>query len=300
MRNLAVLGTVGISFSAILVRLSGASAATSGFFRMAYAVPILLLLAVLMKSDRFRPVHPAGWIAGGIFALNLLLWHLSIDYIGAGLATVLGNTQVVFIALLAWLFMDERPGRTTLVVLPVLMAGVVLLTGLGSGAYGTDPVLGVILGASSGLTSAAYVLVFRHASRRLQEGESPVGLLLQTSAGGAVAALLLGLLTDPGFSFSLSLQSHGWLVLLAAVAQVAGWLLLSKALRKLPALDTAVIMLLQPVLALVWSNLIFSERLSPVQVVGVVTLLAGIAFLNVSSARRQRAARQLQLAKELQ
>jgi drug/metabolite transporter (DMT)-like permease len=290
-RRLAVLGTIGISFSAILVRLADVSAATAGFYRMAYAVPILLLLSLLFRTESFAPLRPYGWLAGAIFALNLFLWHLSIGHIGAGLATVLGNTQVIFIALLGWLLLSERPSRTAFLVLPLLLGGVVLLTGLGGDGYGSNPVLGVLFGALSGLTSAAYVLVFRHASRQLPTGRPAIGLLLQTSLGGALASVLIGALSDPGFSLQPVWPGHGWLLLLALSAQVAGWLLLGQALRALPALETAIIMLLQPILALVWGSLIFGESLSLLQAAGVTIVLLGIVLLNTTGALRKRTPR---------
>lgn len=288
MRQLAVLGTIGISFSAILVKLSGASPAAAGFYRMAYAIPTLLLLALLLRKDAYRPLQPIGWLAGIVFALNLFLWHLSIKYIGAGIATVLANTQVIFIALLGWLLLSERPTRTAFLLLPFLFTGVILLTGLDGQSFGSKPGLGVLFGVLSGLTSASYVLIFRQASRKLQPGGPPIGLLLQTTTGAALAGLLLGPTFDPSFSLVIPWSSHAWLVLLALSAQVGGWLLLGQALRTLSALETAVIMLLQPVLALAWGWLIFGETSSSIQSVGVAIVLISMVTLNINQARSRR------------
>src|SRR5690625_7534496 len=206
---------------------------------MAWAIPLLLLISWLQRGESRRPLQPKGWLAGLVFALNLFLWHLSIDYIGAGLATVLANTQVIFIALLGWLFLAERPSRTALMLLPLLFAGVVLLTGLDGPAYGSNRGLGVVFGLLSGLTSATYVLVFRSSSRELEPGSPPVGLLLQTTTAAAVAGLLLGAALDPGFSVAGPLSAHIWLSPLAPGAQVAGGVLLGRAVSPPPALETA-------------------------------------------------------------
>ena len=298
MRHLAVLGTIGISFSAILVKLSEVSPAAAGFYRMVWAIPVLLLLAGLLRKDAFRPLQPIGWLAGMVFALNLFLWHLSIEYIGAGLATVLANTQVIFIALLGWLLLSERPTRTAFLLLPLLFSGVILLTGLDSQAYGSNPGLGVLFGVLSGLTSASYVLIFRNASRKLQPGSPPIGLLLQTTTAAALAGLFLGPAFDPNFSLVAPWPSHIWLILLALSAQVGGWLLLGQALRTLSALETAVIMLLQPVLALVWGWLIFGETSSLTQSIGVAIVLLSIVTLNINQARNRRATRVILATKE--
>ena len=69
------------------------------------------------------------------------------DAVGAGLATVLGNLQVIVVAFVAWLLSGERPRRDVLVALPIVLFGVVLISGvIGSDPYGANPQLGVILG----------------------------------------------------------------------------------------------------------------------------------------------------------
>lgn len=71
---------------------------------------------------------------------DFVTWHLAIDLIGAGLATLLVNSQVLVVAVLAWLLFGERPHRSILAVIPVVLMGVALVSGLGSSdAFGTNP-----------------------------------------------------------------------------------------------------------------------------------------------------------------
>ena len=66
-----------------------------------------------------------------------MFWHHAIEAVGAGLATVLGNLQVIIVGFFAWLLLGERPSRATLLALPVVLVGVVLISGvIGEGAYG--------------------------------------------------------------------------------------------------------------------------------------------------------------------
>ena len=92
-----------------------------------------------------------AWAAGVMFAADLTFWHHSIEAVGAGLATVLGNIQVVLVGLMAWVALGERPENRSLVAIPVVFAGVTLISGvIGSGAYGDDPLLGVVYGVLTG------------------------------------------------------------------------------------------------------------------------------------------------------
>jgi drug/metabolite transporter (DMT)-like permease len=129
-RVLALLGVLGISFSAIFLRLSGVSSVTAAFFRGFYALPGLVCLWLITRTTDTRP-RGARWCAmvSGVFlALDLALWHQSILDIGAGLATVLVNSQVIFVGALAWAVHRERPSRMAIVFIPVVLAGVVLIT----------------------------------------------------------------------------------------------------------------------------------------------------------------------------
>src|SRR5215208_2914738 len=83
-------------------------------FRCLYAVPPLWFLAKL-EGRRYGPrplkQRALAWLAGVFFAVDLIAWHQGIEEVGAGLATVLGNLQVVLVGLLAWAILRERPSN---------------------------------------------------------------------------------------------------------------------------------------------------------------------------------------------
>jgi drug/metabolite transporter (DMT)-like permease len=77
------------------------------------------------------------------------------------------------------------------------------------------------------------------------------------------------------------------LVSLALVAQAMGWYVISTTLPKLRAAQSALILLLQPVLATVWGVLFFREHLEPLQIAGAAITLVAIY---VGSVRKKRVA----------
>jgi drug/metabolite transporter (DMT)-like permease len=277
---LALLGILAISFSAIFVRLADTSPTTATFFRMAYAVPIL---AVWWKIVHRRAVESSfrrglAFISGIVLAVDLSLWHWSIGLIGAGLATVLANVQVVFVGVFAWVLHGERPSGRAVATVPLILMGVALITGLGrADAYGANPFLGAVLGVTAGVCYASFLILFRASNRNLVP---PSGPLLYATAGAAFAGLLISPL-DPGFSLAFSWPVHGWLLVLALLPQVLGWVLIARALPRLPALETSVLLLMQPMLTVLWSLLIFAEALSRLQWAGVLLVLGGITFLTL-------------------
>jgi drug/metabolite transporter (DMT)-like permease len=286
-RLTGLTGIVIISFSAIFVRLADVSPTTAAFFRAAYAVPALFLVwAVIRHQDR-REAR-ARWLAfgSGIFlAVDLSFWHEAIALIGAGLATVLGNTQVVFVGVAAWVLHKERPNRLALLTIPVVFVGVGLISGLGRpGAYGDDPVAGVLYGLLTGVFFGVFILVFRASNR----GLAPVaGPLFEATCGMAVGTAVASIF-DPDFSLTPAWPAHGWLVALALGSQVIGWLFISHALPRLAAIETSVQLLVQPMLTMLWGRLIFGEYLSGLQWAGVALVLGGVGLLSIRGTVDQR------------
>src|SRR5262245_58667914 len=127
----ALAGALAIAFSGILYRTAHVSPETGDFFRCAYALPALWVFVRFeerLLGPRPRRLRLTAWAAGAFFAADLLLWHHAIEAVGAGLSTVLGNTQVVLVGLLAWALFRERPARSALAAIPIAMAGVVLIS----------------------------------------------------------------------------------------------------------------------------------------------------------------------------
>jgi drug/metabolite transporter (DMT)-like permease len=279
----AILGVLIISSSAILVRLSGVSADTSAFFRTLYAIPVLSILWLAFGSrGRSSRLQLLALLGGVFLGLDLAIWHRTIHWIGAGLATVLGNTQVIFVGIAAWLFHKERPRKAVLIGAPVAFVGMVLVSGLGRpDAYGDRPLLGTFFGLLTGLTYAMFLVVFR---RSTGEGETPFTAFFVCTIGAAMATGAVGGIGGE-LELSWSWPAHGWLITLAMGSQVAGWLLIAYALPRLPAIETSILLLIQPMATVLWGYLLFAEDLSDIQWLGVILVLAGVALPAVASAR---------------
>lgn len=285
-RVCALLGAVTIAFSSILVRLSHASPSTAAIFRCAYAVPILGLLAWLEDrrlGRRWWSERRFAVGAGVFFAADLILWHHSIGDIGAGLATVLANIQVVLVPLVAWMWLAEKPGRKVLAALPLALLGVLLISGvLEHGAYGGDPTRGAVYGILAGVAYVGFLLLLRHSGADLRR---PAGPLFDATATAAVLCVIAGVIIGDA-DLSPDWPGAGWLLTLALTSQIVGWLLITISLSRLPAAMTALLLTVQPLGSVLLAALIFAESPSGIQLVGVGLVL--LALL-VATAPRRRA-----------
>lgn len=281
----ALTGAVLISFSAIFFALSETSPITGAFFRLAYALPALFIIWWLRRNQDKRPTQRRWFAVGAGLALgaDVFTWHTSIEFIGAGLATLLANTAVVFVALGAWVILGERPRNATMVAIPVILFGVALISGLGQGdAFGSNPVQGTILALLAAVFYATFLLAFRHSN---DEKAPAAGPLMEATIGGALTTLAIGIIGS-GIDFGFSWPAHGWLLALALGAQVTAWLMIAYALPRLPAVETATIILIQPALTMLWGAIIFGERPSALQISGAVIVLAGVAFVAFARGRK--------------
>jgi drug/metabolite transporter (DMT)-like permease len=283
-RICALIGAVTIAFSSILVRLSHASPSTAAIFRCVYALPVLGVLAWLEgrrhgareRGDRLFAIG-----SGVFFAVDLLLWHHSIGDVGAGLATVLANIQVVLVPLIAWAVLSERPGRQVLAALPIALIGVLLISGvLEQGAYGRDPARGTLFGLGAGVAYVGFLLLLRRGGADLRR---PAGPLFEATATAAVLCTVAGVIIGDA-ALGPSWPSAGWLVTLALTSQVIGWLLITVSLPRLPAALTSLLLTVQPVGSVALGALIFAEAPSGLQLVGVALVLAGL----ITATRPQR------------
>jgi drug/metabolite transporter (DMT)-like permease len=220
-----------------------------------------------------------AWVAGAFFAVDLILWHNAIEQVGAGLATVLGNVQVVLVGLLAWAFLGERPHRSSLAAIPIVGIGVVLISGvLEQGAYGANPRLGAVYGVLTGIAYSGFLLTLRQGSRDLRR---PAGPLFTATFASAVGCAAIGAVVGD-LDLTPSWSATGWLILLALSSQVVGWLLISTSLPRLPAVVTSILLTLQPVCSVAFAALIIDESPSLLQLAGAACILAGLVTATVS------------------
>ena len=289
---MAGLGAATISSSAVLVALSGASAVSTAFYRTALALPILAALAVL-EQRRLGPrplaqrLRAAG--AGMFLAVDLILWAHAIADVGAGVATVLGNLQVLFVAGIAWLLWNERPSRAVAFALPVVILGVVLVSGLvGShapaGPHPLHPLAGIWFGLGTSVAYSGYLLMLRRSSATSAHIAAPVAEATAGAAGGALAFGLVfgGLVLQPLW------PSIGWLAALALLSQTAGWLFIASSLPRLPAAVSSLMLLLQPAASLLLADLILGQQVTPLQVLGAILTCGGALAASMSATRVAR------------
>lgn len=271
-----LFGAVIISFSAVFVKLAGVPPAVSAFYRMFFGG--LTLLGLLAATGNLAAARRAlAWPAlacAVFFSADLLCWHASINYIGPGLATLVGNFQVFLVTIVAAVTARRVPKAGFLAGMAVAVAGLYLVVGRGFAGQTPEFRLGVGYGLATALFYGLFILTLKKAVTD-QGRAGPMAAMAVLSLAGA--AMLAPVAVLGGDSLALPTTTSVWaLVGLGVIGQGLGWLSISHGLAGARPALAGLVLLLQPTLSYVWDVLFFGKPTGPVELAGVALALAGI------------------------
>jgi drug/metabolite transporter (DMT)-like permease len=273
-RALAVLviGACVIGLAPILVRLSGAGPAATGFWRLLFALPVLALLARQATGGLAAPSRFA-LAAGVVFAFDLAFWHYAIVSTSVSKATVLSNITPVVVIAASWLFFRIRPAPAFLVAVALSMTGAaVMALARSAGPTGSNPLLGDILSIVTSVWYASYFLAVG-AARRYQ-GAAEV-MFWSSLTGAPVLLVAAWLLDEPIVPHA----AGAWTACVGlGVVHVGGQGAIAWSLGRLTPATAAVTVLVQPVVTTFLGWILFGELLTAWQAVGAALVLGGVVL----------------------
>jgi drug/metabolite transporter (DMT)-like permease len=269
--GLMLLSAASFTANVLLVRALGTMGATNVWLvSCARFVVGLIMVAAWYRGD-FQPAHllrnPKLVERGLVGGIGVYLTYLTVVKLGAGRAVFIGNTYVIWGALLAaWLLRERlRPA--------ILVGSVAALTGLGllTNVFSTQgrPGLYDFLAVVTALLSAYVVVTIR----QLHHREHTSTIFAAQCAYGLLICLVPAVLTyEP-------LTPAGWLViLLASLTAGTGQLTMTHAFRDLPVAEGSLIQMLVPVGIAAGGMAFFGERFTAHEFTGAALILAGTAF----------------------
>ena len=173
---LALAVAVGaVSTSAVLVRWSSASAAMTAFYRVLFTTLLLAPLARTRYGAAFRRLtRRDGLVAavtGVALAVHFAAWFESLRWTSVAASVTLVQAQPAFVAVGAWLLLDERVTRRMDLGIGVALCGMAVMSlgdlVTGATVAGARPLYGNALAILGAITAAAYVLAGRAVRQRV-------------------------------------------------------------------------------------------------------------------------------------
>ncbi|MBF2053846.1 MAG: DMT family transporter [Candidatus Sericytochromatia bacterium] len=283
-------GALIISFAPILVRASTLPPDSMALYRLLMGLLwCFALLPFLKGAQTLSPrQRRMALLAGCAFALDLICWHRAIHLIGPGIATLLANLQVLMVAAYAaWYGGAETPRQRFWLAAPLALSGLGLI--VSASAQPPRQLLpGLLLGLAAATAYATYLILLKHVSvsagsqASLAEGNR---VMLWVALGGmGLMSGVTGLQGGPrwpGVGPDLL-----YVILYGCLVQGLAWTLIARGMQRLPGFLASLILLLQPVLALLWDILLFGYLLSALEGAGVVLTLGAIGLGVSQPARR--------------
>jgi len=232
-------------------------------------VAVVALLLFLPGSRRFW--QPRTLLVGLAYASTMVLYVSANKLTTAANTIFLQSTAPMYVMLLSPWLLRERIRRADLVFMASLAVGMALFFVGVDPSYATAPApfQGNLLGALSGLSWAATLMGLRWLGKRRGSGRPAEAAVV---AGNLIAcAVCLPMMLPFGASRPLDWTLVGYL----GVFQIGlAYVFLTRGVRRVPALETSLLILLEPVLNSFWAWLVHGEQPGPWSFTGCVAILA--------------------------
>ncbi len=286
---MAIVGVLGFSFKAILIKLAYAwapiDAVTLLALRMIYAAPIFLLMA--LWSTRSRSTPPMGrrdWIAilwlGFIgYYLASLVDFMGLQYVTAALERLMLYLYPTIVVVISAIFLKQRITARILLALALSYAGILLVFARDLSLAGDPHALwlgGALVFAGSFLYALYLVgagpVIARLGSLRF------IALAMLTSA---LFVFLQFAATRPVSALDVPLRIHLLSLAMAVFSTVLPTYLIAEAIKRIGANRTSLIGSLGPVFTIGLGFWILGEPLHWIQLGGAALVLAGVTLVTL-------------------
>ena len=273
-----LLELVAVAFLAtggIFVKLSALPPINTGFYRVLFSIPLLLPLAFKgLKTLRKKDILIL-FLAGCFLAGDVALWNLSFSYTSVANANLLTNLTPFTVIPISYFLFREKIPKFFLLGAVITMSGVFVLLGGKINPIESN-YLGDFLAFCASFFYASFILI----SYRLRDRYESSVIMFASGFGSALTLGGVAMLTE-GIQIPHGMGELWPLLGLTLCLQVIGHNLLAHCQGRLNVNLSAIICLCQPVIASVYSFIIFSEMLSVKEVIGIMIVMVGVYLVKV-------------------
>ncbi|MEB3210382.1 MAG: DMT family transporter [Leptolyngbyaceae bacterium] len=286
------VGVLCISTSAILVRLALDTGAEAGVGLSLVLAASRLCFASLVLIPTWKKVYTTSHqrealiysaIAGILLAIHFASWITSLAFTSIAASTTLVTTNPIWVALISWLWLRERPSPRTLLGIAITITGsiIVSLVGSASSSIGENPLLGNGLALVGSWSFSLYFLLGRAAQRRNLSLHHHAAIAYTIAA---VVLLPIPLLTGHAYG-DYPAEVYGYAALMALIPQLIGHTTLNWAVNHIPPTLVTLTILLEPIGASLLGYLAFQEVPTVNVWIGAIIIIAGVAIAVLGKSR---------------
>jgi drug/metabolite transporter (DMT)-like permease len=253
--------------------------------RFAVGVLVVTMLLGILRS-RLKPKRWGWLVARGVFGGSaVLLYFISIEKIGVGVATLLNYTSPVWSMIFAWLLLHERPHKQAFAALATTLVGVALVTSGQTHGWrlGGWELLATFSAVLSGMAITSIRATRREGTDGTQSENSWTVFTSFTTIG--LLATLPAVL--PPYGTWVAPTAQQWLLLVVCgLLSVGAQLLMTSALGRLTAVGLGITQQATVVLAMAGGILFFGEPLSLRGGIGSTVTIGGVLWSVLAERKR--------------
>ena len=281
----------GLSFVFIKIGVSELPVATLALLRFFLASVVLLAICVIV-GERLRPVSRHDLLrisALGLSGVTLvyILEFSALNYLTAGLGSVLASTTAIFIAVFSVSFLKERLRNIQVMGLIIGFVGVILLVSNGELLTGSWDIL-ILFGSFLMLMSAFVWAAYSIWVKKMMRDFTPLALTTLVFVMGTIFLIPFSVAEWPWEALAL-VSWEGWasVLYLAIPSSVVAYFLYNRTIKVLPATTVGALLYLIPVWGVFFDTILLETPLTWVIIVGGAFVIGGVALVEISSGERR-------------
>ncbi|NDJ76910.1 MAG: DMT family transporter [Chloroflexi bacterium] len=277
------IGVMAVSTAAILIRLAQDEGVSSLVLAASRLCIASLMLTPVVLSRHRQELRTLAWpdvrlmvLSGLMLSMHFATWISSLEYTSVVNSVTIVTTSPLWVAVLAWLLLNEKLKSAALVAMALAFGGGILVSLSGETGDPTTrhaPLLGNGLALVGALAVAVYFIIGRSLRSRLS---ALLYIWIVYSAAAISLVIVVVILGLPVAGFSK--EAYLWIALMGLLPQLIGHSSFNYALGFLPAAYVSLVILLEPVASGILAIFFLDEWPVFLQVIGAALILTGIGF----------------------
>ena len=273
-----VIGVIGISMSAILIRFSTAPSAVTASWRLLWTVILMSPVVFGTKGCRKelfsidRRTAGLSIISGVFLAIHFWFWFESLRLTSVASASTIVSTEVIWVSIGFFLFLKGKLSLKAIAAIAVAFGGSALVALADSGSGGTH-----LQGDLFALLAAMAVAVYMLIGRTLRASVSNAVYTYIVYAACAAGLLIMSVVQQQGlFDYGINGILIG--LALAVFSTILGHSVFSWCLKYFSPSFVSASKLCEPVVAAILAGFLFGEVPGTIQLAGCVLILGSVLY----------------------
>ena len=273
-----VIGVIGISMSAILIRFSTAPSAVTASWRLLWTVILMSPVVFGTKGCRKellsidRRTVGLSIISGIFLAIHFWFWFESLRLTSVASASTIVSTEVIWVSIGFFLFLKGKLSLKAIAAIAVAFGGSALVALADSGSGGTH-----LQGDLFALLAAMAVAVYMLIGRTLRASVSNTVYTYIVYAACAAGLLTMSVIQQQGlFDYGINGILIG--LALAVFSTILGHSVFSWCLKYFSPSFVSACKLCEPVVAAILAGFLFGEVPGTIQLAGCVLILGSVLY----------------------